>query len=111
MNDHLMEIMVRDIVAGLPAKKREVYRYVVRAEQELAKQSETKEQFLKMLTICAPHYQAADQFQITIDDLLKLMLDIEDEITAGLDKRLEKYKWLDYSDSQPANRLQFLCIL
>jgi hypothetical protein len=45
MNEKLMEIFARNIVASLPTEKRRVYQFIESIEDRLAQQSETKEQF------------------------------------------------------------------
>ncbi|MGF2614814.1 hypothetical protein FZC84_08205 [Rossellomorea vietnamensis] len=103
MNEHLMEILARDIVAGLPPYKREVYEYVVRAEDELASQSETSDQFMSLLVKHSPHKQAAARFNMTYGQLIVLMREIESEIDEKLKEKEAKIKWIDYSDNFKGN--------
>lgn len=98
MNEKLMEIFARNIVAALPRKKRRVYQFIESVEDRLAQQSETKEQFLNLLKEHSPHLQAAQRFNMSIDETLKLMHEIEDEINNKLEIKLERYKWIDYTE-------------
>jgi hypothetical protein len=98
MNEHLMEILVRDIVAGIPQHKREVYQYVVGIEDELASQSHTSEHFMSLLVKHTPHKQAASRFNMTYGQLIKLMREIETEIDGQLKMKLKKFEWIDCTD-------------
>lgn len=103
MNEHLMEILARDIVAALPSYKREVYQYVVGVEDELASQSNTSEQFMSLLVKHAPHKQAAARFNMTYGQLMVLMREIESEIDEKLKQKEAKAKWIDYTDKLQGN--------
>jgi Cu/Ag efflux pump CusA len=80
-----MEIFARDIVASLPIEKRRDYQFIESVENMLAKQSETKEQFLNQLREHSLHRQAARRFNMSLDETLKLMHEIEDEINKKLE--------------------------
>ncbi|MGD6801276.1 hypothetical protein [Rossellomorea aquimaris] len=103
MNENLLEILVRDIVAGLPSYKKEVYQYVVGVEDKLASQSNTSEQFMSLLVKHAPHKQAAARFNMTYGQLMVLMREIESEIDEKLRQKESKAKWIDYSDHVKGN--------
>ncbi|AZB44088.1 hypothetical protein CEF21_18170 [Bacillus sp. FJAT-42376] len=111
MNEKLMEVLVRDIVSTLPDQKKELYRFIVRAEDELARQCHSKEQFMSLLTICSPYQQAAEKFHLSLEETWILMNGIEDEITAQLDQKLDRYKWIDFTENRESGQLQFFCIL
>jgi len=98
MNEKIMEVFARNIVASLPRKKRRVYQFIESVEDMLAQQSETKEQFLTLLKEQSPHHQAARRFNMTIDETVRLMHEIEDEITKKLEKKIMNYKWIDYTN-------------
>ncbi|RIW29010.1 hypothetical protein D3H55_20010 [Bacillus salacetis] len=98
MNEHLMEMMARDIVAALPSQKRDVYQYVVGIEDELASQSQTTEQFMSLLAKHTPHKQAASHFNMTYGQLMKIMREIETEIDLQLKRKIKKVEWVDCSD-------------
>lgn len=99
MNEHLMEIVARDIVEGLPKEKRDIYQYVVGLEDELASRSETSEELMALLVKHSPHQQAASHFNMSFGELMKRMRDIEQEINAKLDKKLKHATWIDYTDT------------
>ncbi|MGD6966195.1 hypothetical protein ACQCVP_07185 [Rossellomorea vietnamensis] len=103
MNEHLMEILAREIVNGLPPHKREVYQYVVGVEDELASQSNTSEQFMSLLVKHAPHKQAASHFNMTYGQLMVLMKEIESEIDEKLKRKESNARWIDYSDHVKGN--------
>lgn len=98
MNDKLMEVVARSIIASLPREKRKLYQFIESVEDSLAQQSKTKEQFLTLLKEHSPHHQAATRFQMTIDETVNLMHQIEDEINVKLEETLSRYKWVDYTD-------------
>ncbi|MFC7785911.1 hypothetical protein [Rossellomorea sp. GCM10028870] len=99
MNEHLMEIVARDIVKGLPNKKRDIYQYVVGLEDELASRSETSEEFMALLVKHSPHQQAATHFKMSFGELMRRMREIEQEINAKLDQKLQNVTWIDYTDT------------
>lgn len=98
MNEKLMEIFARNIVASLPTEKRRVYQFIESIEDRLAQQSETKEQFLNLLRELSPHRQAAKRFNMSIVETVKLMHEIENEINKKLEIKREKYKWIDFTE-------------
>ncbi|WP_078549807.1 hypothetical protein [Litchfieldia alkalitelluris] len=98
MNEKMINIFIEDIVTSLPWNRRKLYQFIVSIEDCLAKQSETKEQFLELLREHSPHHQAAKQFNISIETTLRVMQDIEDEISEKLEKRLNNYKWIDVTE-------------
>ncbi len=98
MNDKMMEVFTRSIVASLPKKRKRVYQFIEKLEDQLAQQSKTKEHFLTLLKEHSPHHQAASRFHLTIDETVRLMHDIEDEISEKLEMKLQKYKWIDYTE-------------
>ncbi|MEH6962591.1 hypothetical protein V7195_26800 [Priestia megaterium] len=46
----------------------------------------------------SPHHQAADRFGMTIFETVALMQEIEDEINEKLERKLDRYKWIDYTN-------------
>ena len=114
MNEHLIEILARDLVAGLAPYKREVYQYVVGIEDELASRSETSDQFMSLLVKHTPHKQAAAHFNMTYGELMMLMREIETEIDAKLKKKLKQVQWIDYTEQlnpRTQSRMDFLLLI
>ncbi|MBD8068776.1 hypothetical protein [Bacillus sp. PS06] len=103
VNDKMMDIFVKSIVASLPDKKRVVYQFIESIEESLAQQSETKEQFLTFLKEHSPHLQAANRFSMTIEETVNLMHQIEDEINLKLEEKLRRYQWIDCTDKLNKN--------
>jgi hypothetical protein len=97
VNEKMMEVFARDIIASLPINKRMLYQFIEGVEDHLAQQAETKEQFLKLLKEKSPHHQAANRFGMTIYETVALMHEIEDEISEKLERKLDRYKWIDYT--------------
>lgn len=98
MNGYLMEILAREIVQALPPLKREMYQYVVRQEDELARQASTSDEFMSLLIKHAPHRQAADYFRLTFGEFMAEMREIEKEIERQLNRKLQQVKWVDCTD-------------
>ncbi|WP_246941051.1 hypothetical protein [Bacillus pinisoli] len=113
MNEKIIDIFEREIVASLPLVKRKVYQFIENAEEELAMKSDTREEFLSLLKLYSPYKQAAQQFNFSLEDLYKMMIEIETEINSVLDKKLENYQWIDFTElmfkDNEAERLYFLC--
>jgi hypothetical protein len=99
MNEHLMEIVARDIVGGLPKEKRDIYQYVVGLEDELASRAGTSDEFMALLVEHSPHQQAAAHFNMSFGELMNRMRDIEQEINIKLDQKLKHATWIDYTDT------------
>ncbi|MTH54438.1 hypothetical protein GKZ89_13625 [Bacillus mangrovi] len=107
-----MEILVREIAAALPEPERALYRFITEAEDNLARQSDTREQFMNLLTVHSPHHQAAKRFQLTLEETVAAMQKIEDKIGTKLEERLKGYKWMDYTGQQDQpEKLCFLCFI
>ncbi|UHA60117.1 hypothetical protein KDJ21_025985 [Metabacillus litoralis] len=97
MTDKMMELFAKSIIASLPSEKRKLYQFIEGVEDSLAQQSKSKEQFLTLLKEHSQHHQAAKRFHLTIDETLKLMHQIEDEINSKLEEKISSYKWIDYT--------------
>ncbi|MBM7602538.1 hypothetical protein JOC75_000508 [Metabacillus crassostreae] len=117
MNDKQMEIFARRIINSLSIEKRKLYQFIENLEDELAQQSSTKEQFLTLLKEQSPHHQAAEHFNMTIEETVNFMHSIEDEINNELDKQLARYKMIDYTKrvqeikGELANRKQYFLVI
>jgi hypothetical protein len=98
MNGYLMEILGRDIVKSLPSRKRDMYQYVIRREDELARQASTSDEFMSLLIKHAPHRQAADHFHLPFGEFMVEMREIEKEIEQQLSLKLQQVKWVDCTD-------------
>ncbi|MEL3971053.1 hypothetical protein AAEO50_02075 [Rossellomorea oryzaecorticis] len=98
MNGYLMEILARDIVKSLPSRKRDMYQYVVRREDELARQATTSDEFMSLLIRHAPHRQAAEHFHLSFGEFMAEMREIEKEIDRQLSRKLQQVRWVDCTD-------------
>ncbi|MFS0904623.1 hypothetical protein AB3N02_16320 [Priestia aryabhattai] len=98
MNEKMMEVFTRNIIASLSINKRMLYQFIEGVEDHLAQKAETKEQFLTLLKEQSPHHQAANRFGMTIFETVTLMHEIEDEINEKLERKLDRYEWIDYTD-------------
>ncbi len=102
----MMAIFARNIVASLPRKKRKLYQFIEGIEDRLAQQSETKEQFLTLLKEQLPHHQAAHRFNMPLDETVKLMHEVEDEINEKLERKIKNYKWIDYTEQVHGDQIE-----
>ncbi|GLI85208.1 hypothetical protein ANABIO32_29330 [Rossellomorea marisflavi] len=98
MNEHLMEIIGREIVASLPAPERSMYEFVTALEDEYASISATSEEFMQLLVKHAPHRQAAAHFSLSFGEFIQTMRKIEETINAEMDLRLSRMTWIDCTD-------------
>lgn len=80
MNEKMMEVFARDIIASLPFNKRMLYQFIEGVEDRLAQKAETKKHFLTLLKQQSPHHQAAERFGMSIYETVALMHEVEDEI-------------------------------
>ncbi|MFZ7825806.1 MULTISPECIES: hypothetical protein [Priestia] len=106
MNEKILEIFARNIVNHLPSNKRKLYQFIEGIEDSLAQQSETKKQFLTLLKEQLPHLQAAKRFSMSLDEIMKLMHEIEDEINEKLETKIKSYKWIDYTEQVQGNQVE-----
>lgn len=106
MNENIMEVFARSIVASLPMKKRRLYQFIEGIEDSLAQQSDTKEQFLTLLKEQLPHQQAANRFNMSLEETVKLMHEIEDEINEKLERKIKNYKWIDCTEQVYGNQVE-----
>ncbi|OVE34307.1 hypothetical protein CCZ20_27230 [Priestia aryabhattai] len=106
MNEKIIEIFARNIVNHLPRNKRKLYQFIEGIEDSLAQQSETKKQFLTLLKEQLPHLQAANRFSMSLDEIMKLMHEIEDEINEKLERKIKSYKWIDYTEQVKGNQVE-----
>lgn len=106
MNEKMMEVFVRNIVASLPRDRRKLYQYIEGIEDSLAQQSATREQFLALLREHSPHHQAAERFNMSIEETVRVMHDIEDEISEKLENKLKNYRWIDFTEQLHGNQVE-----
>ncbi|MGD6843975.1 hypothetical protein ACQCVH_15800 [Bacillus infantis] len=103
MNERLVDIMIREIVSGLPHEDRDLYRYVTDIEDRLAQQSETSDQFMSLLVKHSPHKQAAEKFSLSVTETYQRMQMIEREINKLVEERRTRMKWVDFTDRLDAD--------
>ncbi|KIL51179.1 hypothetical protein [Jeotgalibacillus campisalis] len=98
MNQHLMEILARQIIGELPEVERQLYEYITEMEDSLAAQSSTSDQFMTLLVKHSPHQQAADQFGLSFEKTMVKMKQIEMKIDNQLEEKMKYVKWTDVSE-------------
>lgn len=106
MNENMMEVFVRTIVASLPRNRRKLYQFIEAIEDSLAQQSDTREEFLALLREHSPHHQAAERFHMSIEETVRFMHDIEDEISEKLENKLKNYQWIDVTEQLHGNQME-----
>ena len=109
MNDRLVGFLLRDEISRLEGRKKQIYEFIVKEEDFLALEAETADQFIKLLIKHSPVRLAANHFGMDYTEILRMMWDIEMELTDRLEERYKKIQWFDFSDkSQDASRRLFL---
>ncbi|WP_347551725.1 hypothetical protein ABFG93_06765 [Pseudalkalibacillus hwajinpoensis] len=97
-NEHLMRMLVRDIVSHLPDKERKLYQFIDELEIRLIESAATPDQYLNLLRRYSPFHEAANQFDISPYKARTLMHRIEWHIALKLEAKLQQVKWVE----QPA---------
>ncbi|WP_306009229.1 hypothetical protein [Bacillus sp. MMSF_3328] len=103
MNERLVDIIIREIVSGLPPEDRDLYQYVTNIEDRLAQQSETSDQFMSLLVKHSPLKQAAEKFSLGVTETYQRMQMIEREINKLVEERRTRMKWIDLTDRLDAD--------
>lgn len=98
MNERLMEFLLRDEVSRLTGMKRQVYEFIVYEEDYLASKADTVDQFMRLLVKHSPPRLAARHFNMTYGEIIRFMHEIEDELSARLEERCKKVKWMDFTE-------------
>ena len=98
MNDRLMEFLLRSEVAKLPQEKKRLYQFIVNAEDSLAQQADTADEFRRFLVKHSPYDLATHHFKLPYKKIAQLMDDIEVELNEKIETRYKKVKWIDYTD-------------
>ncbi|MGR9049714.1 hypothetical protein ACQ4XT_13895 [Halobacillus faecis] len=98
MSDYLMKTLTDHIVRTLPQKKREIYNYVIKMEDEIAEEVTSSGEFMDRLKHDSPHKRAAEHFDLTLFELLQMMKEMEEEIACQLASKMDDVKWIDCTD-------------
>lgn len=98
MNDHIIEVLIKNIISSLPDDKRQLYEYIIQLEDQVAQNAETSDQFMTALVKCSPHRQAAKQFNCTFSEIITRMREIEYEIDEKLKYKMKNKKWVHCTD-------------
>ncbi|WP_206759459.1 hypothetical protein [Guptibacillus hwajinpoensis] len=98
-NEHLLKMLVRDIVAKLPEKEKALYQFIDELEVRLIQSAATPDQYLNLLKKYSPYHEAANQFGISAYKARTMMHRIEWKIAARLDEKLQRMKWLEQPSS------------
>lgn len=97
MNGRLMEFLLRSEVAKLPQEKKHLYQFIVDAEDSLAQQANTADEFRQFLVKHSPYDLATRHFKLPYKKIAQLMNDIEAELNEKIEIRYKKVKWIDYT--------------
>jgi hypothetical protein len=98
VSDRIIELLIKSVVATLPKEHQQLYEYIVDLEENLAKESQTSQEFLSLLVKYSPHQQAARRFNLDYEETIKLMREIEGEINKKIDIRLKNKVWMDCTE-------------
>jgi hypothetical protein len=95
-NEHLLKMLVRDIVAKLPEKEKALYQFIDELEVRLIEAAATPDQYLNLLKKYSPYHEAANQFDISPYKARTMMHRIEWKIATKLEEKLQHLKWLEH---------------
>ncbi|WP_085507042.1 hypothetical protein [Thalassobacillus devorans] len=98
MNEYLEKLLFDKVVESLPDDKKELYKYVIQMEDEIASVTATGKEYISYLSFNSPHKKAANQFNITLLELLNRMKEIEEEVGRKLIDCMESIEWRDCTD-------------
>jgi len=101
MNERLIEFLLRSEVANLPEEKKQLYKFIVDAEDSLVDKAETADEFHQLLLKHSPFEQAVRHFNLPFKEIVYLMDEIESELNRKVNRRSEKVEWIDYTGHFP----------
>ncbi|KAB8126636.1 hypothetical protein F9U64_19500 [Gracilibacillus oryzae] len=97
MNNYLNSIFLEAILNDFSEKERLLYKSVIEMEDELAESALTPDQFVNHLRIDSPHKRVAEQYDMTLLDLITILEEMEEEVGRKLEEMFASVKWIDYT--------------
>jgi len=97
MNERLIEFLLRSEVANLSKEKKQLYKFIVDAEDSLVEIAETVDEFQHLLVKHSPYELAVHHFNLPFKEIVYMMDEIETELNRRVSKRCEKVEWIDYT--------------
>jgi len=104
INPILVQFLYRSAIANLSDKKREIYQYIERKEDELEKIASNEKQFIQLMHEKSPFKEAADYFLLDISSIKEVMEEAQAEIDMMIMKRSNRMRWIDYTDVKKNSR-------
>lgn len=96
MNERLMDFLLKSEVARLPEEKRKLYQFVTEAEDSLAEQAATVDEFYSLVLADSPVNSAMNYFQLPYDKVVAMLMDVEEELDRRIKKRSNRVKWIEF---------------
>lgn len=98
MNERVLDFLRKSEVSRLPEEKRKLYEFITAAEDALAEQAATADEFFSLVLTESPITSAMNHFRLPYDKVVSLLTEIEEELHVKIKQRSEKVQWIDYSD-------------
>ena len=98
MNDRFMEFLLRSEVDKLPQEKKQLYQFIINAEDCLAQEADTADEFHRLMGKHSPYNLASRHFKMSFKKIALVMNDIEAELNEKIESRYKNAEWIDYTD-------------
>lgn len=102
MNERLMDFLWRSEVARLPESKKRVYEFMIEAEDALAEEAVSADEFCQLLLENSPVHLAMNYFGLPYEVIVNTLMETEEELHHKINHRLKKVMWIDFTDFSKA---------
>lgn len=96
MNERLMDFLMKSELARLPEEKRKLYQFVTEAEDSLAEQAASVDEFYSLVLADSPVNAAMNYFQWSYDQVVEVLMDVEEELDRRIKQRSNRVKWIEF---------------
>ena len=112
MNEYFASYAKKCIISSLPHEKKDIYKFIEDMEGSYELQADTPEQYLQLLTKNHPYHIAAKHFGLPSEEIRKIILEVEKEISEKLDRKLRLARLIDHTNllNQTDDKKYFLII-
>lgn len=100
LNPILVQFLYRSSIEQLPEKKREIYQYIERKEEELETIADDEKHFIQLMKEKSPFIEASTHFSLDTSTIKNIMDEAQIEIDSMIVTRFNKIKWIDYTDGE-----------
>lgn len=97
MNERLMDFLWKSEVERLPESKKRLYKFMIEAEDALAEEAVSADEFCQLLLENSPVHLAMNYFGLPYDDIVHTLMKTEEELHTKINLRLKKVKWIDFT--------------